>query len=268
LCKNVTIYFKVESTKRVIHNFYQSLRDGGYLFVGISESLFQISDEFTLIEYEGGFLYQKIVSKEKAKKEKEEKPKITVPVIKPRKPEYDIEKSFKDAKEYFLMKRYDRAIVELGKVIHAKPDHIEARLMLADIYATEERYVEAEEECRAILEINSLLPDARCLLGVVLGKQGKITEAISELKKAIYLDPDLAIAHLHLANLYYEHKEYNRSAREFKNVLRIIEKDMDSEVGLSDGGFSQEVLFQAKKGMAKLGATLANNKNISMSKGR
>ncbi len=250
LCKNVTIYFKIDSTKRVIHNFYQSLRDGGTLFIGMSESLFQISDEFNLIEHDGCFLYKKFAD---AKKTTEHKQQIKLPVVKKIDVE-DAEAIFKRAKEHFKAKHYDRAIIELGKVIRLKSTHVDARLMLADIYANEERYGEAEDECRKVIEVNSLLPTAHCLLGVVLGKQKRTTEAIPELKKAIYLDQDLVIAHLHLANLYYDNKDYNHSAREFKNVLRILEKDIDTEVGLSDGGFSQEViLLQAKKGISKLG---------------
>ncbi|MBU0700496.1 hypothetical protein KKE26_04275 [bacterium] len=252
LCKNVTIYFKVDSTRRVIHDFYQSLRDGGTLFIGMSESLFQISDEFNLIEHDNCFLYKKITGQEKPTGYKRE---IKIPTVK----KIDVESAdtiFNRAKGYFKAKHYDRAIVELGKVIRIKSTHTDARLMLADIYANEERYVEAEDECRKVIELNSLLPAAHCLLGVVLGKQKITTEAIPELKKAIYLDQDLAIAHLHLANLYYDNKDYNHSAREFKNVLRLLEKDMDTEVGLSDGGFSQEILlFQAKKGISKLSMT-------------
>ncbi|MFH1098007.1 MAG: CheR family methyltransferase [Candidatus Desantisbacteria bacterium] len=248
LCKNVTIYFKIDSTKRVIHDFYQSLRDGGSLFIGMSESLFQISDEFSLTEHDNCFLYKKIAGQEKPTGYKRE---IKIPVVKKIVFE-DAEVNFKHATEHFKAKHYDRAIVELGKVVRLKSQHTDARLMLADIYANEERYTEAEEECRKVIEINSLLPISHCLLGIVLGKQKRVTEAIPELKKAIYLDQDMAIAHLHLANLYYDNKEYNHSAREFKNVLRIMEKDLDKEVGLSDGGFSQEVLLQAKKGIAKL----------------
>lgn len=249
LCKNVTIYFKVDSTKRVIHNFYQSLRDGGTLFIGMSESLFQISDEFNLIEHDGCFLYKKLAGQEKSIEYKRE---IKLPVVKKIDTE-DVEVIFKRAKEHFKAKHYDRAVVELGKTIRLKSTHVDARLMLADIYANEERYGEAEDECRKVIEINSLLPAAHCLLGVVLGKQKRTAEAIPELKKAIYLDQDLVIAHLHLANLYYDNKDYNHSAREFKNVLRILEKDIDTEVGMSDGGFSQEViLLQAKKGISKL----------------
>ncbi|MCK5147496.1 protein-glutamate O-methyltransferase CheR [bacterium] len=59
-CKNVLIYFDINSKKRVIQHFFNSLIKGGYLFVGFSESLFGINDRFKLIHYPGGMVYRKI----------------------------------------------------------------------------------------------------------------------------------------------------------------------------------------------------------------
>ena len=49
LCCNVLIYFDVVSKKRVIQHFYTNLLQHGYLFLGHSESLFGVSDEFRLV---------------------------------------------------------------------------------------------------------------------------------------------------------------------------------------------------------------------------
>ena len=38
-CRNVTIYFRLESTRRVVDNFFESLNPGGYLFIGHSETI-------------------------------------------------------------------------------------------------------------------------------------------------------------------------------------------------------------------------------------
>ncbi len=62
-CRNVTIYFRIESTRRVVRNFYDSLNDGGYLFIGHSETLTSISDDFEAVETGGVFLYRKAPSK-------------------------------------------------------------------------------------------------------------------------------------------------------------------------------------------------------------
>jgi len=58
-CRNVTIYFRLESTRRVVDNFFESLNPGGYLFIGHSETLTSISDRFEPVEVGGVFLYRK-----------------------------------------------------------------------------------------------------------------------------------------------------------------------------------------------------------------
>jgi chemotaxis protein methyltransferase CheR len=58
-CRNVTIYFRIESTRRVVDNFYESLNPGGYLFIGHSETLSSISERFEPVEVGGVFLYRK-----------------------------------------------------------------------------------------------------------------------------------------------------------------------------------------------------------------
>jgi len=62
-CRNVTIYFRLESTRRVVQNFYDALNPGGYLFIGHSETLTSISDQFDAVEIGGVFLYRKPVSR-------------------------------------------------------------------------------------------------------------------------------------------------------------------------------------------------------------
>ena len=59
-CKNVLIYFDLESKKRVIQHFFNSLVLGGHLFIGFSESLFGINDRFKLIHFPGGIVYCKV----------------------------------------------------------------------------------------------------------------------------------------------------------------------------------------------------------------
>lgn len=59
LCENVTIYFPPDITRRVIENVYETLNSGGWLFIGYSETLWQVSDRFKLINSHETFYYQK-----------------------------------------------------------------------------------------------------------------------------------------------------------------------------------------------------------------
>ncbi len=48
-CRNVMIYFNVDSQKKLIDRFAKYLKNDGYLIIGHSESLFGISDRFKLL---------------------------------------------------------------------------------------------------------------------------------------------------------------------------------------------------------------------------
>src|SRR3954452_10446953 len=60
LCRNVTIYFDRTTTKRLMQRVHNCLRDGGYLFLGHAETLWQISDDFTLVSLGDAFVYRRL----------------------------------------------------------------------------------------------------------------------------------------------------------------------------------------------------------------
>jgi chemotaxis protein methyltransferase CheR len=60
-CRNVIIYFDREAKKKVIASFYDKLREGGYLLLGHSESLINISNAFSLRTLKNDMVYQKQV---------------------------------------------------------------------------------------------------------------------------------------------------------------------------------------------------------------
>lgn len=56
-CRNVLIYFDIEAKKRVIDMFYRTLKPGGYLFLGHSETLNKISESFDMMNFGTGIAY-------------------------------------------------------------------------------------------------------------------------------------------------------------------------------------------------------------------
>lgn len=58
-CRNVMIYFDVQSRRRVIDLFYERLRPGGYLMLGHSESLLNISTAFELVHLSEDLVYRR-----------------------------------------------------------------------------------------------------------------------------------------------------------------------------------------------------------------
>ncbi len=58
-CRNVIIYFDSAAKKRVVESFATVLYDGGFLLLGHSESLMNITSRFTLHHFKNDVIYQK-----------------------------------------------------------------------------------------------------------------------------------------------------------------------------------------------------------------
>lgn len=59
-CRNVIIYFDRHARKTVVGMFHEKLKDNGYLFLGHSESLINISTAFALRHLKRDMVYQKL----------------------------------------------------------------------------------------------------------------------------------------------------------------------------------------------------------------
>ena len=58
-CRNVLIYFSADVKAKIIAQFAQSLNPKGYLFLGASESMTGLSNDFEMIRCNPGIIYQK-----------------------------------------------------------------------------------------------------------------------------------------------------------------------------------------------------------------
>jgi chemotaxis protein methyltransferase CheR len=59
LCRNVIIYFDLETKRKVIRTFSEKLRAGGYLLLGHSESLVNVSNAFELAHLRNDLVYRR-----------------------------------------------------------------------------------------------------------------------------------------------------------------------------------------------------------------
>ncbi len=58
-CANVLIYFDDEAKRQVAGHLYHALRDGGYLFVGVSETLYGVTQSFQPTRFAQAVAYRK-----------------------------------------------------------------------------------------------------------------------------------------------------------------------------------------------------------------
>ena len=57
-CRNVLIYFDVETKRQIITSIHGRLRPGGYLLLGGAETVLGLSDGFDRAAYGGSVLYR------------------------------------------------------------------------------------------------------------------------------------------------------------------------------------------------------------------
>jgi len=256
-CCNVTIYFEVETTMRVMDKIYHSLNEGGYLFIGYSESLQIISNKFKMSNWGNAIFYRK-------PKVKKALSRIKVPV--PRGVEVDrvLEggsrkesngrlKEFKSP-ETKPVKNIDELLTEVIKNLHKKNydvaldlveqahkinrDAVEPYYLEAEALASLGRFEEAKDRLRAVLQLNPFFAPAHYLFGSLFYEEGNIEEAKKSFKKALYLNKDFTLAHFSLANIYKSEGRPHEAIREYRNTLNILAKNGPDGIVACSGGFS------------------------------
>jgi Flp pilus assembly protein TadD len=97
-------------------------------------------------------------------------------------------------------------IMQYRLSIYINPEDLEARNGLAmALYRTNE-LVEAEKELREVLERDPMDFDALDGLGIVLMKRGDYAQALESLKKAVKVNEQDVMVHVHLSALYEKMK--------------------------------------------------------------
>ncbi|MBA4370211.1 MAG: hypothetical protein C0418_01355 [Coriobacteriaceae bacterium] len=268
-CRNVTIYFRLESTKRVVQNFFNCLNEGGYLFIGHSETLTSITDSFEAREIGGVFLYRKPTrtrlfhfpriegrpfrsrehgkSAERTHPVRAESPKREPALGTARGPApaeegNDIAAMLAQARKHSAAGEPRKALEDVHRVIETDPNNADAYILAAYAHADIGDYDAALSECSRALAINPLLPGARYILGIIHQRQGDQVRAISEFKKTIYIDAEFALAHFNLGNIFKAQGKNDVACREYENALRALKSSAGGQWQEFLGGFDAAVL--------------------------
>ncbi len=278
-CRNVTIYFRLESTRRVVDNFYQSLNPGGYLFIGHSETLTSITDKFEPVEIGGVFLYRKAAPRptvsfaervEARKRETarparpeppvpvrsvfESAPAVPEPAPEPRPapaaaaetaPATDpaaVDELLARAREASAEGRTSDALALATQVLETDSSKAEAYLLAAFAHADTGDFESALDESNRALGIDPLLASARYVLGLIYLRTDRLDEAMFEFKRTIYTDSDFVLAHLNLGNLYRARGAVEDAAREYENALAAIYRNPEGPWSVFLGGFRPDLL--------------------------
>jgi chemotaxis protein methyltransferase CheR len=237
-CKNVAIYFRPDVAQKLMRGLLDTLTAGGFLFLGHAESLWQMSDGFTLVEHDRAFCYRKVSgAADRMTSTARLKPGPTAAATTARlkpgttgitttgvPPAVAIDVQYDRCLAAFRAGDWSTAESGLARIIRSWPTFMPAYLLLGGVYAHSARYDEAVTQARAVLELSDLEPRAHLLLGMVAARQQLDDEALHSLQRALYLDDSLALAHFWLGNLYRDRGDVAHACHEYENVVRHWER--------------------------------------------
>jgi chemotaxis protein methyltransferase CheR len=260
ICRNVTIYFKQDTTQKVINRFYNTLVKGGWLVVGHAESSLSTYRAFEVRSFPGAIFYQKTGKPTNLMNwgilTEDGKPEMPLPKMIPQRIVIDrqpvqlpTEQSPAKVDDYELAQSLlDKgntygAVTKLKQKITSDPKFAPAHSLLGHAYANLGRWDEAKQACEQAIKLNQLLTDAYLTLALVYQNENKIDLAIDHLKKATYLDHKNPLTYFNLGMLYNKNGQTSQAKRAFQVVVKILEKwPANKVVPGTEGEIAQRLL--------------------------
>ena len=218
-CQNVIIYFQAATAQLILRSFYNLLSEGGMLFLGFSETLWNRFDAFHTREVLGAFVYYKEAYAPATKPESvalrasETRRPTTRPLVP------------------LVAQARPRPLRKLK--VASEPAHVEAllhqgetlaeMLALARLQANSGQVDLALAEAQRIVERDPLHHEATMLLGILYSQQGQWDTAVLQFERARYLNSNAPLVSFHLAEAYRQQGRAEAAAREYRNALRKLQ---------------------------------------------
>lgn len=224
LCRNVTIYFSRSTTKSLMARLHVALADGGYLFLGHSETLWQLSDVFTLVALGDAFVYRRDDDGRRRG------------VLLERRTE---------AGDAPILIGERRIRAERRRPVASRPDtsaRAVAHTARARAALRAGRYHEAAAAAARAARDDPMLAQAHLVGGEALVNLGRDGDAVTELRRAVYLQPDCAPAQLLLAGALDRLGEPAAAGRAYRAAAATVQEMPAQQVGEFFGGRDAEEL--------------------------
>ena len=230
LCRNVLMYFAQERARKVVDKLQRSLVDGGWLITSPAETSTVLFSAFTAVEFPGAFLYRKMAAggprtlavRHPVPWYEGEAAAAQAPApAAPREPA-----AFSVARPAFapevLHEEGGAQATETADANSRERDERDTPRRRARACADEGRLAEASEWCEKAIAADKLNPAHYYLLAAIEQERGQSESAERSLGRALYLEPDFALAHFALGNLCLSGGRYREARRHFGNALTLL----------------------------------------------
>lgn len=279
LCRNVTIYFGPEATRRVVAQLHDALVDGGWLVVGHAEPSPTTHQSFQAHPFPHAMLYQRTGQAARTTAAPRA-PTFNPPIVRPsptgslgarpnhervRSPAAAADPEPRPEQDSIILDKHPsvtvdpivqaRELLEYGyserardlllPLVPSLPEPSLACTLLGQALANLGQWADAEHWCRRAVEQDRLALEAYYTLALVLQHQGRIDEAINAMKKVVYIDRRYVLGHFGLADLYRSRRDWAPAQKALDNARRLLEAQPRQQVIPGSGGVTAERLYQA-----------------------
>jgi chemotaxis protein methyltransferase CheR len=117
---------------------------------------------------------------------------------------------------------FPAAIAGVERLLADEPTDLDALLTLGNLYSLTGRIPEARDTFALAIQREPLCVEARVFGGVAALQAGNLKEARSELSKALFLEPTLAIGHYLLAQVHERSQEPEAARRSYRNAIAQV----------------------------------------------
>ncbi|WP_223646296.1 protein-glutamate O-methyltransferase [Corallococcus sp. EGB] len=114
---------------------------------------------------------------------------------------------------------FPAAIDGVKRLLVDEPSDLDALLTLGNLYSLTGRIDDARDTFAQALQREPLCVEARIFGGVAAMQAGSLAEARSELAKALFLEPTLAIGHYLLAQVQERTQDFEAARRSYRNAV-------------------------------------------------
>jgi chemotaxis protein methyltransferase CheR len=278
--RNVVMYFTPEQAQSVVARIARALKPGGYLFLGHAETLRGVSGDFHLRHTHETFYYERkdqlgssarssttgapsrrlnaaapdagepaetwveAIGRASARVQSltgSTQPSASVVAGSTRAeaaPAWDLGEAFDLLRE----ERFTEAS-ELIRHLAPESRHDPDVLLLSAALLTHGgRWIEAEQACQRLLNVDELSAGAHYLLALCRESALDRSGALHHDHVAVYLDPGFAMPHLHLGLLARRAGDLAAAQRALGQALLLLQREDGSRLLLFGGGFNRETL--------------------------
>jgi chemotaxis protein methyltransferase CheR len=252
LCRNVTIYFSRDTTRSLMTRLHDSTRDGGYLFLGHSETLWQVNDEYRLVTLGDAFVYRRA---DTAGGER----RTVLPDRRTGEDGAPLDGDRRAARTDRRSPVWDALTRQRslrrpasGVALAEEARDVDPVVRVRDLLTAGD-YVEAARTAALAAEAEPLRADAHYLRGLALANLGQDEQALAALRKAVYVDPGAGFAHFLLAGTLSRLGQAEAAARSYRAAAETLGRSPEDDRAAELGGRSVQELVALCRQLGRTG---------------